>query len=173
MLTAYAWFSIGMGVTAMMTTTTMFGLLRFITGLGVGALVATTGALVSEFAPPGKKNLCNAITYSGVPLGSLLAAFLAILLLDSIGWRGHVLDRGAAASSRCCRWPSSRCPSRRPGWPPAGRIDEARAISERTGRSDARGTGRRTRRRRAASARGFAGLFSRELLVAHASCWDS
>src|SRR5213594_2437068 len=88
MLTAYAWFSIGMAVTAMMTTTTGFGLLRFITGLGVGALVATTGAIVSEFAPPGKKNLANAITYSGVPLGSLLAAFLAILLLAGIGWEG-------------------------------------------------------------------------------------
>ena len=59
MLAAYAWFSIGMGVTALMTTTTMFGLLRFVTGLGVGALVATTGALVAEFAPPGKKNLAQ------------------------------------------------------------------------------------------------------------------
>ena len=54
----------------------------------MGALVATTGALVAEYAPPGKKNLCNAITYSGVPVGSLLAALLAILLLDRIGWRG-------------------------------------------------------------------------------------
>ncbi|MGD9531943.1 MAG: MFS transporter, partial [Pseudonocardia sp.] len=61
MLVAYAWFSIGMAVTALMSSATPFGLMRFITGLGVGALVATTGAIVSEFAPPGKKNLCNAI----------------------------------------------------------------------------------------------------------------
>src|SRR5213076_2786043 len=88
MLAAYAWFSIGMAVTALTHGATTFGLMRFVTGLGVGALVATTGALVSEFAPPGKKNLCNAITYSGVPLGSLLSAFLAILLLPTIGWRG-------------------------------------------------------------------------------------
>ncbi len=88
MLLAYAWFSIGMGITALMTTTTGFGLMRFVTGLGVGALVATTGAIVSEFAPPGKKNLCNAITYCGVPAGSLLAALLAIILLAAIGWRG-------------------------------------------------------------------------------------
>jgi len=67
MLFAYAWFSIGMAVTAMTHTTTTFGVMRFLTGLGVGALVATTGALVAEYAPPGKKNLCNAITYSGVP----------------------------------------------------------------------------------------------------------
>ena len=62
MLTAYAWFSVGMGLTAFTTTTTTFGLMRFVTGLGVGALVATTGALVAEFAPPGRKNLLNAIT---------------------------------------------------------------------------------------------------------------
>jgi AAHS family benzoate transporter-like MFS transporter len=37
MLLAYAWFSIGMGVTALMTSTTGFGILRFVTGLGVGA----------------------------------------------------------------------------------------------------------------------------------------
>src|SRR5205809_3796946 len=62
MLFAYAWFSVGMGITAMTTTTALFGLMRFVTGLGVGALVATTGALVSEYAPKGRKNLCNAIT---------------------------------------------------------------------------------------------------------------
>ena len=49
MLFSYAWFSVGMGLTAMTHTTTMFGWMRFFTGLGVGALVATTGALVSEY----------------------------------------------------------------------------------------------------------------------------
>src|SRR4028118_2062937 len=91
MPTACAWFSVGMALTAFATTTTAFGLLRFVTGIGVGALVATTGALVAEFAPAGRRNLANAITYSGVPLGSLLAALLAILLLEQIGWRGMFL----------------------------------------------------------------------------------
>src|SRR3989442_1447309 len=93
MLFSYAWFSVGMGLTAMTTTTTMFGAMRFVTGLGVGALVATTGALVSEYAPKGRKNLRNAITYSGVPLGTLMAAMLAIVLLEHIGWRGIFLTR--------------------------------------------------------------------------------
>ena len=55
MLSAYAWFSIGMAITALMSSTTMFGVMRFVTGLGVGALVATTGALVAEIAPAGKE----------------------------------------------------------------------------------------------------------------------
>ncbi|HKE38691.1 MAG TPA: MFS transporter [Casimicrobiaceae bacterium] len=132
MLFAYAWFSLGMGITAMTTTTALFGLMRFITGLGVGALVATTGALVSEFAPKGRKNLCNAITYSGVPLGSLLAAGLAILLLQEIGWRGEfwigalplvtLLPLAYFKMPESVAWLAAR-----------GRFDEARAISRRTG----------------------------------------
>ena len=67
-----------MAATAFTYSSIMFGLFRFVTGLGVGVLLATTAALVSEFAPKGRKNLCNAITYSGVPLGSLAAAGLAM-----------------------------------------------------------------------------------------------
>src|SRR6476659_5204819 len=132
MLTAYAWFAVGMGITAMTHSTGMFGLWRFITGLGVGALVATTGALVNEYAPPGKKNLINAITYSGVPIGSLLAALLAIILLDLIGWRGMfwigalplvtLLPLAILKMPESVAWLASR-----------GRLDEARAISARTG----------------------------------------
>jgi MFS transporter, AAHS family, benzoate transport protein len=132
MLFAYGWFAVGMGVTALSASTTMFGALRFLTGLGIGALVATTGALVSEYAPAGKKNLANAITYSGVPLGSLLAAFLAILLLQSIGWRGMMwigalplvtlLPLAYFKMPESVAWLASR-----------GRHDEARALSEKTG----------------------------------------
>ena len=42
MLFAYAWFSIGMAATALTSPVAAFGAMRFLTGLGVGALVATT-----------------------------------------------------------------------------------------------------------------------------------
>src|SRR3954447_3522535 len=161
MLTAYAWFAVGMGATAMTHTSEMFGLWRFITALGVGALVATTGALVNEYAPPGKKNLINAITYSGVPIGSLLAALLAILLLDFIGWRGMfwigALPLVTLLPLAIVKMPES------PAWLAArGRMEEARAISERTGVPLAEvapaATPEGARRERV----GFAGLFSRD-----------
>jgi AAHS family benzoate transporter-like MFS transporter len=163
-LFSYAWFSIGMAVTAMMTTTTTFGLLRFLTGLGVGALVATTGAIVSEFAPPGKKNLCNSIAYSGVPLGSLLSAFLAILLLESIGWRGMfwigalpivtLLPLAFFKMPESVAWLASR-----------GRLEEARAISVATGVPVPEGTFTGNGNATPASGRaGFAGLFGRGYL---------
>lgn len=132
MLFSYAWFSIGMGVTAMMSSIATFGLMRFVTGLGVGALVATTGALVSEFAPKGKKNLCNAIVYSGVPLGSLMAAGLAILLLEHLGWRG-MFWIGALPIVTLLPLAFFKMPESVAWLAARGRMDEARAIAERTG----------------------------------------
>jgi MFS family permease len=40
----YAWFSVGMAGTALTSSIASFGIMRFLTGLGVGALVATTAA---------------------------------------------------------------------------------------------------------------------------------
>ena len=141
----------------MMSSANAFGLMRFVTGLGVGALVATTGAIVSEFAPPGKKNLCNAITYCGVPMGSLLAALLAIMLLGAIGWRGMfwigALPLVTLLPLAILKMPES------PAWLLArGRIEEARALSERTGvpLADA-AAGRRRRRGRSRSGSGSPG----------------
>src|SRR5215475_1662855 len=132
MLGAYAWFSLGMAATANAHSALAFGIFRFVTGLGVGVLLATTAALVSEFAPKGKKNLCNAITYSGVPLGSLAAAALAIGLLDRIGWRGMfligalpfitVLPLAFWKMPESVAWLASR-----------GRIEEARKVAAKTG----------------------------------------
>lgn len=132
MLFAYAWFSVGMGITALTTTSAAFGLMRFITGLGVGALVATTGALVAEYAPKGKKNLCNAIVYSGIPLGSLLAAGLAIVLLPLIGWRGMFLI-GSLPLITLLPLAYFRMPESVAWLASRGRLEEARALSLRTG----------------------------------------
>lgn len=88
MLVNLAWFSIGMAITATTQSVQTFGFFRFLTGVGVGALVATVGALVAEFAPPGQRNRYNAIVYSGIPAGGVLAALVALGLGDVLGWRG-------------------------------------------------------------------------------------
>ena len=157
MLVSYAWFAVFMGFTALASGTAMFGLGRFLTGIGVGALVGTTGAIVAEFAPPGKKNLCNAITYSGVPFGSLLAALLGILLLGAIGWRGMfwigavplvtLLPLAYFKMPESVAWLVSRGPHR--GGPRGVRTNAAcpcRRSSSRSGRPTSARRPRRTRR---------------------------
>ena len=160
MLIAYAWFSIGMFITALMSTTTTFGVMRFITGLGIGALIATTATLVTEIAPPGKKNLCSAITYSGVPLGSLLGALLAILFLDSIGWRGLFMF-GALPIFTLLPLAFLKMPESVPWLVARGQIEKAWTVSERTGvpMPDSVPQSEKTQRV------GFAGLFSRGFLL--------
>lgn len=91
MITAIIWFSLGMALTALAQSITMFGFFRFLTGLGVGVIVATGGAVIAEFAPPNRRNFFNAIVYCGVPTGGVLASILAIVLEDAISWRGLFL----------------------------------------------------------------------------------
>ncbi|BCW80488.1 aromatic acid/H+ symport family MFS transporter [Arthrobacter sp. NicSoilC5] len=88
MLAGIAWFSLGMFATALATDVTAFGALRFATGLGLGVVIASAGATMAEFAPAGRRQFYNAIVYSGVPAGGVLASILGIAFLDSIGWRG-------------------------------------------------------------------------------------
>ena len=132
MLVNLAWFSIGMAVTATTQSVATFGLFRFFTGIGVGALVATVGALVAEFAPPGQRNRYNAIVYSGVPAGGVLAALTAIALGDSIGWRG-LFWIGALPIVVLLPLAIRFLPES-PKWLVArGRIADAEAVSARTG----------------------------------------
>ncbi|MDO8394240.1 MAG: aromatic acid/H+ symport family MFS transporter [Dietzia sp.] len=127
MLGSIAWFSVGMAATSFAQNITTFGILRLLTGLGIGAIVATAGAIIAEFAPAGRRNLFNAVVYSGIPAGGVLASALAMLLRDHIGWRGLfligalplviVLPYAWYALPESPRWLSSR-----------GRTDEAVAL---------------------------------------------
>ena len=163
MLGAYAWFSLGMAATAFTHSSIMFGLFRFVTGLGVGVLLATTAALVSEFAPKGKKNLCNAITYSGVPLGSLAAAALAIVLVEHISWRGMFLIGALPLVTllplafwmmpESVAWLASR-----------GHIEEARRVAAKTGVEIPSAAGTELVEERGAA--GYRGLFGDFLVPA-------
>ncbi|NNM48170.1 MFS transporter [Knoellia koreensis] len=127
-----AWFSIGMGATALTSSVQTFGIFRFFTGIGVGALVATVGALVAEFAPAEKRNLLNAVVYSGVPAGGVLAALVALVLPDSAGWRPlfwiGALPIVVLLPLAIVKLPES------PRWLVArGRLEAARELSARTG----------------------------------------
>ncbi|EON25336.1 major facilitator transporter [Nocardioides sp. CF8] len=132
MLVNLAWFSIGMAITATTHSVATFGLFRFLTGIGVGALVATVGAMVAEFAPAGQRNRYNAIVYSGVPAGGVLAALTAITFGDTLGWRG-LFWVGALPIVLLLPLALRFLPES-PKWLVArGRFAEAEAVSARTG----------------------------------------
>ena len=88
MLLGIAWFSVGMFITALTTSVPAFGAMRFITGFGLGVVIASAGATMAVFAPAGRRQFYNAVVYSGVPAGGVLASIMGILFHESLGWRG-------------------------------------------------------------------------------------
>ena len=91
LMSGIAWFSSGMAITALTGTVFTFGLLRFLTGLGLGLVIATAGPIMAEFAPKDRRGVFNAIVYSGVPAGGMFASLCGIFLGEAIGWRGLLL----------------------------------------------------------------------------------
>ena len=132
LLGSIAWFSVGMGLTAMAPDVTLFGAGRFFTGIGIGALVAAAGATVAEFAPPGKRNLYNAIVFAGYPVGGVLASVVALVILEPFGFR-TLFWIGALPLVTLLPLAMVKLPES-PAWLHSrGRLEEARAVSERTG----------------------------------------
>ncbi|MGN7199604.1 MFS transporter [Arthrobacter sp. SAFR-044] len=164
MLAGIAWFSLGMFATALATDVTAFGALRFATGLGLGVVIASAGATMAEFAPAGRRQFYNAIVYSGVPAGGVLASVLGIAFLDSIGWRGlFIIGSLPLLVILPIAW---RKLPESPRWLLArGREEEALAAAWRTGVPLAE---EQVIREAGAAPRksGFAAVFSRQFVVA-------
>lgn len=68
----------------------VFGLLRFVAGLGLGGLVPSVNAMTSDLVPRKTMSAWATIMMSGVPLGGSIAAILARFIIPSSeewGWR--------------------------------------------------------------------------------------
>ena len=82
-----AWFSLAMGLCAIAPTPELFGLFRFIAGLGLGGVVPTASAITIEYAPPERRKFLYALMFSGYSVGGILAASLAIPIVPELGFR--------------------------------------------------------------------------------------
>ncbi|MFD9666764.1 MFS transporter [Rhodococcus sp. NPDC059968] len=80
-------FSVLMGLTALAPNPEVFGLLRFLGGLGLGGVVPTVIALTVEYSPPARRQFNNALMYSGYSVGGMLAALAALALLPENSFR--------------------------------------------------------------------------------------
>ncbi|MFI9381745.1 MFS transporter [Kutzneria sp. NPDC052558] len=81
------WFSVGTALCAVAPNPEVFGLLRFVAGIGLGGLMPTAAALVVEYAPAGKHNLTYVMMQSGYAVGGILASALAIPVIPALGWQ--------------------------------------------------------------------------------------
>ncbi|WP_407635570.1 MFS transporter [Effusibacillus pohliae] len=80
-------FSVMMSLAAMASSPEMFGLYRFIAGIGCGGLIPTASALTIEYTPVKRRSMMYAFMYSGYSIGGVLAALLSMFFLQEYGWR--------------------------------------------------------------------------------------
>ena len=74
--------------TATATTLTEFVILRFISGLGAGAMLACQAALAAEYSPDKYKTFAVAAVTSGYPMGAMMTSVIAGFIMPEYGWRG-------------------------------------------------------------------------------------
>ena len=75
-------------LTANATTLTEFVILRFVSGLGAGAMLACQATLAAEYSPEKYRSLSVAATTAGYPFGAMMTAVVAGFIMPEYGWRG-------------------------------------------------------------------------------------
>ena len=65
----------------------VFGLLRFLAGLGLGGVLPTAIAMVNEFARTGRGGQATTTLMTGYHVGAVATALLGILLIPRWGWQ--------------------------------------------------------------------------------------
>lgn len=63
-----------------------FSLLRFLGGLGIGGILPCLIAMLTDYAPKGRANTYIAVLMCFFSVGGILAAFVSMVLLPTLGW---------------------------------------------------------------------------------------
>ncbi|WP_406633448.1 MFS transporter [Amycolatopsis sp. WGS_07] len=65
----------------------LFGVLRFLAGLGLGGVLPTALALITEYARVGRGGSATTVLMTGYHVGAVLTALLGIVVLQRFGWQ--------------------------------------------------------------------------------------
>jgi AAHS family 4-hydroxybenzoate transporter-like MFS transporter len=95
LMTSVAWFGLFSVFSAFAPDVVSLSVLRFLTGLGLGAAMPNTTTLLSEYVPERSRSALIAFMFTGFNLGSALVGFGAAALLPGYGWRTVLIIGGA------------------------------------------------------------------------------
>ncbi|MEM6938179.1 MAG: MFS transporter [Pseudomonadota bacterium] len=84
----------GVLATAAATSLPVLIALRLISGLGIGAMLASVATMASEFAPDMRRNLILGVVLSGYPIGATVFGLVAADVLPVYGWQAIFLGAG-------------------------------------------------------------------------------
>jgi len=85
---------IGMTISSFAQTPLQLGILRFITGLGVGGILASSNVLASEYASNRWRSLAVSLQSTGYAIGATIGGIIAVMLIAQFGWRSVFLTGG-------------------------------------------------------------------------------
>lgn len=85
--------------TATATTLAEFIVLRFISGMGAGAMLACQATLAAEYSPDRYRAAAVAVVTSGYPLGAMMTSVVADFVMPDYGWRGMFWFGGALTAA--------------------------------------------------------------------------
>lgn len=88
----------GIGCLASSLVASLDGLvvMRFLTGIGLGAAMPNGVTLMSEYAPSRRRAIITNTMFCGFPLGAALGGFLAAWMIPLWGWRSVLVLGGIA-----------------------------------------------------------------------------
>lgn len=126
-----SWFSVFMLASAAAPSSELFGLFRFLSGLGLGGVIPVCIALIVEFAPPARRYLFTGFANAGFSLGAIVAALLGIVVIPEHGFRPMYAIAGVVL----LLMPVAMLllPESVDFLVAKGRLEEARAVAQRCG----------------------------------------
>ena len=93
---ATAWFGVLALMTAFATSLEQLKILRFLTGIGLGAALPNIIALTTEYAPARLRATAVMVMFCGFPLGSTIGGFISAPLMEAYGWPAVFIMGGVA-----------------------------------------------------------------------------
>jgi AAHS family 4-hydroxybenzoate transporter-like MFS transporter len=88
--------SVSIIFTAQAESLSEFIVLRFISGLGAGSLLASQATLASEYSPDRFRALAVGAVTAGYPMGAMMTSVVAAYVMPEYGWRGMFWFGGIA-----------------------------------------------------------------------------
>lgn len=70
------------------------GVLRFLTGIGIGGILASSNVIASEYASARWRSLAVSLQCTGYAIGATVGGLIAISLIGHLGWRSVFLVGG-------------------------------------------------------------------------------
>ena len=96
LVVAVALFGLACGASYFAADLNQLTILRFVTGLGLGAAMPNAVTLMSEYCPDQRRSTLTNTMFCGFPLGAAFGGFLAAWMIPQWGWRSVFLLGGVA-----------------------------------------------------------------------------